>query len=275
MTWFKVDDGWADHPKVRDAGLPGRALWMAAGARCSRLSTDGLVTARTAGDAAYLAEVDLVTASGLLVVCGLWHDQRALRKCDRCLDAVSRLDCSRLAAGDHYFHDWLDYQPTRDEAKVPEHRWKAARLKRLSRNRDLLEAIDERDLFHCRYCGERVDFLDKVSDLGGTRDHVDPDARSGPRRDGNTLENVVTACRGCNRRKSQRTPEEAGMVLLAAPGPVLSRDRTGLAGASTGPVREPSLASAHETDPDRDGSGQAGHQPASVPGQNEDRRDLA
>jgi 5-methylcytosine-specific restriction endonuclease McrA len=29
--------------------------------------------------------------------------------------------------------------------------------------------------------------------------------------------NVVTACRGCNQRKSGRTPEEARMQLLYAP----------------------------------------------------------
>jgi 5-methylcytosine-specific restriction endonuclease McrA len=32
-----------------------------------------------------------------------------------------------------------------------------------------------------------------------------------------TWMNVVTACRGCNQRKSGRTPEEAGMELLYAP----------------------------------------------------------
>jgi 5-methylcytosine-specific restriction endonuclease McrA len=68
-------------------------------------------------------------------------------------------------------------------------------------------ALFRRDAFLCLYCGER--FL--AVDL--SRDHVTPLVRSG--RDAWT--NVVTACRRCNNHKAGRTPEEAGMQLLAVP----------------------------------------------------------
>ena len=64
-----------------------------------------------------------------------------------------------------------------------------------------------RDAGLCMYCGER--FFD--SDL--SRDHVTP--LSGGGRD--TWTNVVTACRRCNNHKAGRTPEQAGMQLLAVP----------------------------------------------------------
>lgn len=64
-----------------------------------------------------------------------------------------------------------------------------------------------RDRCMCAYCGE----LFRVEDL--TREHIVPLAQGG--RD--HWMNVVTACRSCNHRKANRTPEEAGMKLLYAP----------------------------------------------------------
>jgi len=65
----------------------------------------------------------------------------------------------------------------------------------------------KRDRGLCLYCGEQ--FHDK--DL--TRDHVYPRCRGGV----DAWENVVSACRACNQRKGGRSPEEAGMELLAVP----------------------------------------------------------
>lgn len=64
-----------------------------------------------------------------------------------------------------------------------------------------------RDACLCLYCGERF----MVTDL--SRDHVTPLSRQG--RD--VWTNVVTACRRCNNHKAGRTPEQAGMQLLAVP----------------------------------------------------------
>ncbi|WP_025324205.1 HNH endonuclease [Deferrisoma camini] len=64
-----------------------------------------------------------------------------------------------------------------------------------------------RDAYLCLYCGRRF----RRRDL--SRDHVTPLSRGGT----DTWNNVVTACKRCNHRKSGRTPEEAGMQLLAVP----------------------------------------------------------
>ncbi len=77
---------------------------------------------------------------------------------------------------------------------------------------DAVPPLTNRELFRrdhnlCLYCGQ------PHSDGELTRDHVVPVSRGG----GNGWANVVSACRRCNTRKADRTPEEAGMPLLAVP----------------------------------------------------------
>ncbi len=69
------------------------------------------------------------------------------------------------------------------------------------------QALFARDQHLCLYCGREC----PRGVL--TRDHVQPVSRGG--RD--TWENVVSACFGCNSRKGNRTPQQAGMPLLAVP----------------------------------------------------------
>ena len=68
-------------------------------------------------------------------------------------------------------------------------------------------ALFARDHYLCLYCG--VD----TPRAALTRDHVLPVSRGG--RD--VWENVVSACYHCNSRKGSRTPQQAGMPLLAVP----------------------------------------------------------
>ena len=64
-----------------------------------------------------------------------------------------------------------------------------------------------RDGYLCLYCGGRF------SSSHLSRDHVTPVARGGL----DHWNNVVTACKRCNNHKASRTPEQAGMQLLAVP----------------------------------------------------------
>lgn len=64
-----------------------------------------------------------------------------------------------------------------------------------------------RDHFKCQYCAERF----PMSKL--TYDHVVPRSAGGR----TEWENIVTACRGCNGVKDNRTCDEAGMWPLAKP----------------------------------------------------------
>jgi len=68
-------------------------------------------------------------------------------------------------------------------------------------------ALFRRDFNLCLYCGN----LFASRDL--SRDHVRPMVQGGA----DTWNNVVTACKRCNHHKGGRTPEQAGMQLLAIP----------------------------------------------------------
>lgn len=65
----------------------------------------------------------------------------------------------------------------------------------------------KRDANLCLYCG--IQF--QTRDL--TRDHITPLSQGGRDR----WRNVATACRRCNNHKGGRTPEQAGMQLIAVP----------------------------------------------------------
>jgi len=69
------------------------------------------------------------------------------------------------------------------------------------------ETLFRRDAYLCLYCGERFGSREL------SRDHIRPFSQGG--RDAWT--NVVAACRSCNNVKAWRTPEQAGMQLLAVP----------------------------------------------------------
>jgi 5-methylcytosine-specific restriction endonuclease McrA len=69
------------------------------------------------------------------------------------------------------------------------------------------KTLFRRDANLCLYCGER--FMSR--DL--TRDHVTPLSKGGA----DSWTNVVTACRRCNNHKGGRSPEGAGMQLIAVP----------------------------------------------------------
>lgn len=81
-------------------------------------------------------------------------------------------------------------------ASNPERLWKVPAVNR----REVLR----RDGHACQYCGSTRNL---------TLDHVLPRSRGGQ----HSWDNVVAACERCNTTKSDRTPQEAGMVLKSKP----------------------------------------------------------
>jgi hypothetical protein len=64
-----------------------------------------------------------------------------------------------------------------------------------------------RDRYVCAYCAQRFPF--EQLDM----EHIFPKSRGGA----DSWMNLVTACKACNHRKSNRTPQEAGMKLHYVP----------------------------------------------------------
>jgi 5-methylcytosine-specific restriction endonuclease McrA len=54
----------------------------------------------------------------------------------------------------------------------------------------------------CAYCGRKTVLLEK--------DHITPISKGGQ----HTISNIVPACKPCNTRKHDKTPDEAGMVVM-------------------------------------------------------------
>jgi 5-methylcytosine-specific restriction endonuclease McrA len=83
----------------------------------------------------------------------------------------------------------------------------------LYQNRDkFIPPLNNRTLFNrdanlCLYCATRF------SDGMLTRDHITPLSQGGV----DAWTNVASACRRCNNHKGGRTPEQAGMELIAVP----------------------------------------------------------
>lgn len=181
MPWLKLDDQFSDHPKIVEAGPMAGWLHVCGMLYCSRLLTDGFIPA---GQVRKLADLDNAgELADRLVAVGLW---------DR-------------ADGGYQVHDYLDYNPSKNEV-MSERQMRQVR-KDLYADPFMTQRVKERDRNCCRYCGNPVRWNDRKGSGGGTYDHVIPDG-------GNSDENIVVACRGCNARKGRRTPEQAGMRLI-------------------------------------------------------------
>lgn len=119
MAWFKVDDGFYDHPKFIGLDMASIGLWACAGAYCSRHLTDGIINMaqiRTLRGTKHQAEK--------LVSVGLWLD-------------LGGVGSSRTYA----FNDWDTYQPTRAETL----RKRETEAERLARHRRARAAQGSRE----------------------------------------------------------------------------------------------------------------------------------
>jgi 5-methylcytosine-specific restriction endonuclease McrA len=121
---------------------------------------------------------------------------------------------------DYRLYDWADWsalrprdgelfiQAIRQRLRVPEvivlagyDRLPSAAVSFSRRN------IFKRDHYTCQYCGDQPGSEDL------SIDHVVPRSQGGT----STWENCVLACITCNKRKADRTPQQAGMKLRRQP----------------------------------------------------------
>ena len=245
MTWVRLSDKKHRDESLRLAGALGKTLWVDALGVCAEhddgAGRDGVLTMLMVRDAANLYEPALPykKLTPRLVELGLWHDIETISKCGLCLERGG----DKLHPTQLYIHAWWEHllsSAGKHDGLKRDHERRGARL---DRNPELCAMIRKRDRDLCRYCGilTRWDG-DKRSKVSGTYDHVDPFG-------GNSLSNVVVACRQCNGVKKDRTPEQAGMPLL--PEPVyLAPDLT----TGADPIN-PDLPLARETGPGQVGPG--------------------
>lgn len=91
MAWFKVDDKLHDHRKARIAGTRALGLWVLAGSWCADNLTDGFIPDTVATRWGNRRDIKALTDAGL------WTPTK------------------RGEEAGYLFHDWMHFQPTRDE----------------------------------------------------------------------------------------------------------------------------------------------------------------
>ena len=121
MAWFKVDDGFYDHPKIENLTMAARGLWLTAGTWCAKHLTDGLISKKRVrqlgGTPAQI--------KGLLEA-GLWIETQ-----------------DEQGADAYAFHDWLDMQPSRKQ--IYEKREIEQQKKREWRAKQTAQTADKQD----------------------------------------------------------------------------------------------------------------------------------
>lgn len=121
------------------------------------------------------------------------------------------------------FNDWVEVSAAKAAFEPDEHDWirtvrfqiavpKIIRLVVYDKLPRVEVKLNRRNLFardhnRCQYCGRRV----PTSDL--SIDHLIPRSHGGT----TCWENLVCACTRCNVKKGGRTPEQAGLRLIAKP----------------------------------------------------------
>lgn len=116
MSWFKIDDGFYDHPKI--AQLPNAAigLWVKCGSWCAKHETDGVITmTQIKALKGTKAQIDA------LISAGLWVQIE-----------------SNLRVKAYSFHDWDEYQPTREMREEERALWREKKRKSRGRKLDKL-----------------------------------------------------------------------------------------------------------------------------------------
>lgn len=174
VSWFKVDDSFYDHPKFLDVPNAAIGLWAKAGAWCGKHLTDGVIPA---------SQVKLFKGTpsqiNALISSGIWIEDRS--------ESGSKV---------YRFHDWNEYQPSREQ-KLKE-REDGAERKRKSRQRKRQEQ-------------EERENVTRDSHVTPSRDshecHTNLSQRPGPARPDPTP-NMVTVSQPSN--GDQGVPSEAG-----------------------------------------------------------------
>lgn len=204
MPWGRSDDQSPFNPKVMAVGNAAYGASCRARDWSNAHRRNGWISAEAAHAIATPAEIRKLTTVTGGGRAPMWHKPGDPWADCTCLQDKTWPEEDGAPAG-YWVHDFLDYNPSRQENDV--HRAKRRELK----DKNLRAAVKARDGDQCRYCAVTVKWADRVSGRGGVLDHVDPDRAEGAK-------NLVVACRSCNSKKKNCTPEGADMVLLPPPG---------------------------------------------------------
>jgi len=156
VTWFKVDDSFHSHPKVLAASPAALGLWVVAGSWCGANLTEGHIPAHVL--------------------------PRLMPKAERLARELVRVGLWKQTETGFVFHDWTDFNPTREEAVAAKERQSSGGA--IGNHRRWHEAKGKVDP-KCRYCQKNPRSPDRVPDRspdGGTDSVPNRPSRPDPTR---------------------------------------------------------------------------------------------
>lgn len=113
MTWVRIDDGFARHPKVVAAGPLAMAMQVAALCYCNRELTDGFVPRAVART---LLDFEVEDGEGRIWMmartCGMQGDDVSA---GWVIDTLVEAGMWREVPGGYVLHDYHEYQPTKEQ----------------------------------------------------------------------------------------------------------------------------------------------------------------
>lgn len=135
MTWFKVDDSFHSNPKVLGASPGALGLWVVAGSWSAQNLTEGFVPRHVL--------------------------PRLIQRADKFATELERVGLWFRTENGFQFHDWTDYNPTREEAVAARERQSSGGT--IGNHRRWHEAKGK-IVPGCRYCRPDAHPTDRVPD---------------------------------------------------------------------------------------------------------------
>jgi hypothetical protein len=136
MTWFRVDDGFPEHPKLEEMErkpntyMSAITVWTIMGADCARRLTDGYVSAARLDKVLFRLGKAARRGAAALVSAGLWRE----------------------VEGGWQYHDWNDYQPIKADVEAQrrskterQRRWRDGRVDASTESSTALSTRTSRD----------------------------------------------------------------------------------------------------------------------------------
>jgi len=113
MAWVRIDDDFLDHPKMAAVGPVGWGVWLASIAWCNRELTDGFLPAAVADALGGRTRVWLDDTPHQLVV--RHGAEETPLDADFVAELLVKAGLWERVPGGYRIHDYLDYQPSREE----------------------------------------------------------------------------------------------------------------------------------------------------------------
>lgn len=126
MTWVKITDDYANHPKIAAAGPHAIALWLAGLAYCNRNLTDGYIPLAAAETLIHWRYAD---DDGRIWTLGIHSGHQGIDiTCESAINRLVDVGLWEVAPGGYQVHDYADYQPLKAQIiELREHRSRAGR----------------------------------------------------------------------------------------------------------------------------------------------------